>query len=285
MGKKRAKRAKRDVYQEVTNSMIAKLEAGVVPWRKPWRMPTNLVSKKAYRGINTWLLSGHDYKSPYWLTYRQAQSLGGHVKAGEKGTQIVFWKFFNKPRPLKVNDDGEIESQPDTWAMAKAYTVFNVEQCEGVKVPERGTDEAVDVAGGNALLEGYVNPPQYTEGGQRAYYRPSEDRVNVPSAGIFESSAAYLSTKYHEYVHSTGHEARLGRIEHKRFADDAYSEEELTAEMGASYLSAMAGIEQGTQDNSAAYIGHWLQRLHEDKRFIMHVSSAAQKAVDHIVGA
>jgi len=243
------------------------------------------VSKKAYRGINTWLLSGIGYTSPYWVTYRQAEGLGGHVKAGEKGTRIVFWKFFTKPRPAKVNEDGEQKVERDSWAMAKTYTVFNAEQCEGLTVPEKATDEAVCVADGEALLQGYVNPPVYSEGGQRAYYRPSEDRVNVPSRGIFENSAAYMSTKFHEFVHSTGHEERLGRIKHKRFADDAYSEEELTAEMGASYLSAMVGIEQVTEDNSAAYIGHWLQRLHEDKRFIMHVSSAAQKAVDCIVGA
>jgi antirestriction protein ArdC len=285
----KTRKTRRDVYQEVTDRIIQQMEKGVVPWRRPWSeaggIPMNMVSGKRYRGINVWLLNSAGYASPWWMTYKQARNLGGYVKAGEKGTQIVFWQFI---RVTKTVEDGDKagEKYQDTVPMARAYTVFNLGQCEGIEAPDEQVTEKPEVSTDTAvaLLADYINPPGFSGAYNKAAYSPSADLVKMPAADTFTGTAEYASTLFHEYIHSTGHESRLGRISSTHYGDDEYSEEEVTAEMGAACLCAYAGVAAETIGNSAAYIQHWLGVLRSDKRFLFRVSSAAQKAVDWCLG-
>jgi antirestriction protein ArdC len=247
------------VHDIVTERILAELQKGDVPLRKPWRTlpPANLISKKTYRGINFFLLSLAGYGSQYWLTYRQAQALGGNVRKGEHGTKIVFWKFdkYETETP-----DGETEKRKS--AFLRYYVVFNLEQTEGLKAllalpPARPIESA------EAIVAGMPNPPAF-EQGFRAAYIPSTDTVTMPSRTAFGSPAEYYSTLFHGLTHSTGHAKRLGREGFDKlqmFGNDSYSREELVAEMGSAMLCGVAGIEQSTVANSAAYLQTWIGRL------------------------
>jgi len=273
---------RQSVYEIITSQILAELEKGVVPWRKPWRTlpPANLVSKKPYRGINTFLLALAGYGSQYWLTYRQAQALGGNVRRGERGAKIVFWKFNEYETETA---DGETENR--TSAFLRYYTVFNLEQTEGLKAllalpPARPIESA------EAIIAGMPNPPAYQQG-FLACYSPSNDTVTMPSPNAFSSRAEYYSTKFHELTHATGHAKRLGREgfdKPQEFGSESHSREELVAEMGSAMLCGVAGIEQNTLANSAAYLKSWITRLKSDSRLVISAASAAQKAADYIRG-
>jgi antirestriction protein ArdC len=273
---------RQSVYEIITGQILAELQKGVVPWRKPWRTfpPANLVSKKPYRGINTFLLALAGYGSQYWLTYRQAQALGGNVRRGEHGTKIVFWKFNEYETETA---DGETENR--TSAFLRYYTVFNLEQTEGLKAllalpPARPIESA------ETIVAAMPNPPTYQQG-FLACYSPSNDNVTMPSPTAFHSRAEYYSTMFHELTHSTGHAKRLAREGFDRpveFASESYSREELVAEMGSAMLCGVAGIEQATIANSAAYPKSWITRLKSDSRLVISAASAAQKAADYIRG-
>jgi len=226
------------------------------------------------------LLALAGYGSQYWLTYRQAQALGGNVRKGERGTKIVFWKFDKYETETA---DGEAEER--TSAFLRYYTVFNLEQTEGLKAllalpPARPIESA------EAIVAGMPNPPAF-EQGFRASYTPSHDTVTMPSRTAFESQAEYYSTLFHELTHSTGHTKRLAREEFDRpqmFGSESYSREELIAEMGSAMLCGVAGIEQATVANSVAYLKSWIARLKADSRLVVQAASAAQKAADYIRG-
>jgi len=287
---------RKDIYQTVTNQIIEQLDKGTVPWHQPWSgngtdaRPVNYATGKCYSGINVWLLqiaaNTNKYGSHYWMTYKQAKSKGGNVKRGEHGTQIIYWRIVERQTR---NDSGE--QVTESYPLLRSYTVFNYEQCEKLPPLEPETDQQqVDpIAAAENLVNGYENGPEisHTETG-RAYYRPATDTVNVPPIACFESAPAYYSTMFHELVHSTGHKDRLGRIESgsHAFGGDSYSREELVAEMGAAFLTAMAGIDlvAKTIESSAAYIQHWRSKLSQDKHLIFSASSAAQKAVTLIAG-
>jgi antirestriction protein ArdC len=270
------------VYEIVTSRILAELEKGQVPWRKPWRTlpPANLVSKKPYRGINVFLLALTGDGSQYWLTYRQAQALGGNVRKGEHGTKIVFWKFDKYETETA---DGEAEERKS--AFLRYYTVFNLEQTEGLKAllalpPARPIESA------EAIAQGMPNPPAFEQDSQAAYI-PSRDTVTMPSRTAFESQAEYYSTLFHELTHSTGHAKRLARERFdtpQKFGSESYSREELIAEMGSAMLCGVAGIEQSTLANSAAYLKSWIARLKADSKLVVSAASAAQKAADYIRG-
>jgi len=259
-----------DIYAEVTGKITAKLREGTVPWHKPWSAaPSNYISRRPYRGVNVWLLDG-DYESPYWLTYRQAMSIDGHVRRGEHGTRIIYWNW----KEAVDEDTDEVKRYP----ILRCYTVFNVSQCDGIDVEVNNVEP---IASAEEIVCGYMDAPSLKVGGDRAAYSPSTDTVYMPAMGTFESSSGYYSTLYHEYVHSTGHSSRLDRSMNR----DAYSEEELIAEMGAAYLCAISDTElTATLDNSAAYMDYWLGRISEDKRLIVQISSKAQRAADWILG-
>jgi antirestriction protein ArdC len=271
------------VYEIITNQILAELERGVVPWRKPWRVlpPANLISKKPYRGINVFLLAFAGYGSQYWLTFNQAKQIGGNVRRGEHGTKIVFWKCNTRETE---SADGEIEERKSVFL--RYYTVFNLEQTEGLKALLR-LPPAFPIESAEEIIKGMPNPPAF-EQDSRAAYIPSSDTITMPSRTAFETQAEYYSTLFHELMHSTGHAKRLGRegIEKTQpFGSEDYSKEELVAEMGSAMLCGAAGIEQATISNSAAYLRSWINRLKADSRLVISAARAAQEAADYIRGS
>jgi antirestriction protein ArdC len=270
------------VYEIITGQILAELERGEVPWRKPWHSlpPANLITKKPYRGINVFLLGFAGNGSQYWLTFNQAKRLGGNVRKGEHGTKIVFWKC--KTRETE-SADGEIEERKS--AFLRYYTVFNLEQTEGLNALLT-LPPAFPIESAEEIVKGMPNPPAF-EQEARAAYIPSRDIVTMPSRTAFQSQAEYYSTLFHELTHSTGHAKRLGRegIEKiQPFGSEDYSKEELVAEMGSAMLCGVAGIEQATIGNSAAYLRGWINRLKADSRLLIAAARAAQEAADYIRG-
>lgn len=283
-----------NVYEIVTDKIIKQLEAGVAPWTKPWTAvgtngwPMNMISGKPYNGINVFLLLITDtgkYTSPYWMTYKQAVSLGGHVRTGEKATIITFWK---QSKYTKKNDETGKDEDKRSMIL-RYYSVFNLEQCEGIESPDAETVPApivnkIDAA--EAVIANMPVKPQI-QYDTRAFYRPSTDTIGVPTIAEFTNPESYYSTLFHELVHSTGHESRIGRDDVKKlstqFGSDDYSKEELVAELGAAMLCGMLGIER-TINNSAAYLQHWIERLRGDSKLIISAASQAQKAADFILG-
>ena len=277
---------KRNVYDIVTERIIDLLEEGTVPWRRPWtgggQLPTNLVSKKGYRGVNVFLLATMAYESPFWLTYNQARTLGGCVRKHEKACPVVFWKW------LDVDDD-RASSKQKRVPMLRYYHVFNVAQCDGLDdhvPPILEEEHDVDpIAEAEYIVRGMPERPEITHQQARAFYRPDSDVVNTPRIQLFDSSEEYYSTLFHELVHSTGHESRLGRHDSKEsvaFGSATYSKEELVAEMGCAYICNSCGIMEQTLSNSAAYIAGWLKRLKNDKSLVVKAAAQAQKASDFI---
>jgi len=270
------------VYQIVTEQIIRRLEQGVAPWRQPWNVahPTNLLSKKPYRGINVLLLAVRGYGSPYWLTYKQATVLGGNVRRGEHGTRVVFWKF---DKHETETPDGETVEK--TSAILRYYTVFNVEQCDGIKAP-RPSRVVNPIEECDRIIAGMPHAPGFTQD-VRAWYRPSNDTVGMPARNAFDSAESYYGTFFHELTHSTGHPSRVGRdgIEKlEQFGSESYSREELIADIGAAMLCGVAGIAPQTVANSASYLQSWLRVLKADSRMVISAASSAQKAADYILG-
>lgn len=287
------KAAKVDVYQLVTDRIVESLEAGVVPWHQPWKNvggangPRSLSSLKPYRGVNVWVLVAtalaKGYGSQWWGTYRQISERRGQVRAGEKGTPVVFWKFIEK----KDADGKVVERIP----FLRHFTVFNADQADDVTVP--ATDEVVlaeheTIGVCETLADRYVafGGPGLNYGGDRACYSPSLDQVRIPLLGQFETPELYYGTLFHEFVHSTGHSSRLNRtelVEMKVFGDEDYSREELVAEMGAAFVCGAAGIDVNVQHH-AAYIDNWLAKFRGDSKMLVQAAGAAQRAADLIVG-
>jgi antirestriction protein ArdC len=256
-----------------------------VPWRKPWRAesPCNLLSGKPYRGVNVFLLASQGYGSRYWLTYQQADKLGGHVKRGEHSSLVTFWHIGEERE--RTAPDGTIEkSRP---FLLRYYNVFNLEQTEGIDLPRVSSQSRVNpIEQCEAIVSGMPNAPR-REQSVHAWYRPATDSVGMPARGLFSSAEEYYSTLFHELTHSTGHASRVGRegIEQlNTFGSESYSREELVAEMGAAMLCGISGIAPSTLENSAAYLQSWISRLRGDSRLLVSAASAAQKAADYIQG-
>ena len=276
------------VYAIITNQIIEKLEQGVCPWRMPWSSdgPKNLTSGKAYRGINILLLGSQGYANPYWLTFKQAKSLGGHVKKGAKSTPVVFWKTYST---TETNDEGE-QAEKGRFVL-RYFRVFNLDQCElpADKMPEDvATTKHFDpIPKCEQVAKAMPNAPAITHQSQRACYSPLLDIVNMPQPESFDAPTAYYGTLFHELTHSTGHESRLNRdsiTDPVRFGSHTYSREELIAEMGAAFLNGHCGIDASTLDNSAAYIHGWLKRLKNDPKLVVQAAGKAQRASDYILG-
>lgn len=290
-----------NVYQIVTARIIASLKQGI-PWEKPWKTPTfpggsfprNFFTGKSYRGVNVFLLWGTRFTSPFWLTFKQASELGGTVRKGEKGSQIVFykqlWSREDKAEDTPTTKDVCRDNDRAPFILTY-YTVFNVEQCEGLTIPtiEPTPTLPVDVDDTcEAIVSGWAGRPTIrtevaSEG--RAYYRPGTDSVHIPARFRFINTAHYYATLFHELVHSTGHENRLARSIRNRFGDELYSKEELVAETGAAFLCAIAGIStRHTEQNTTSYIQNWISKLEQDDRLIVQAAASAQRAVDLITG-
>ena len=277
-------------FEVITNQILRKLEEGVVPWHRPWSspagIPKNLVTKREYRGCNFFILSIAGFASPYWLTFRQAVKMGGHIKKGEKGTPVVFWKWMN----IKEDDQGEGDGEAieKSIPLVRYYSVFNLAQCEGIEAPKEETPsfEWDPIERCEAVVRNMKNPPVISLG-MRACYSPSLDTICMPNRELFEKREEYYATIFHELTHSTGHSSRLNRptiIDICPFGSTNYSREELIAEMGAAFLCAHTGIENKTIDNSAGYIANWLTKLKNDPKLVIIASGQAQKASDCVLG-
>lgn len=280
-----------NVYETITEKMIKLLEQDVIPWRPSWNNSAmlgehqNLLTSHKYRGWNAFSTAMQGYQDAFWLTYNQGDSIGCHVKKGEKGTSIINWQF-NKT----TNAQGEEKES----AFMKHYTIFNIAQFENVSeklqsliAKRRG--KALDfnpIEACETLVNGYSNRPKIEHREQRAYYWPTADSINMPQKESFESAEKYYATLFHELTHSTGHGTRLARIgitDRAKFASHEYSKEELIAEMGSAFLCAKSGIEASTINDAASYIKGWLKVLKGEPKMIIQAASAAQKAVDLII--
>ena len=281
---------RKNAYQMAADSLIAQLESGTVPWRKPWAsggMPRNLVSRREYRGMNAFALLMAQRSSPYWLTFKQALDLGGNVMKGEKGTYICKYSVYD--RKNKNEETGEEGSSRSGYL--KTYCVFNLTQCNPELAVKLGVNQPAapveDLPAAQAIWDSYSNRPELRDS-NKAYYRHSDDSIGMPPRAAFPEQREYYSTLFHEMVHSTGATKRLDREgitkPEKSFGDVDYSQEELVAEFGASMLCAVTGIQPAVVQNSAAYIKAWLDVLKasDNKKALTQAVSAAQKACDHI---
>lgn len=272
-----------NVYELVTAKIMEKLEQGIIPWRKPWDAKNGAVnwnSQRPYHGINAMLLDRGEY-----ATYKQVVAAGGKVKKGEHGHIVVLWQFGTKEETNPKTGKTHIEKT--CWL--KYFTVFEINtQCEGLeprrKVIERTNDPIVEA---EHIVEAYEDAPEITFNGGKAFYMPTHDMISVPPINDYANPAEYYSTLFHEMVHSTGHADRLNRkgiTENNGFGSAGYSKEELIAEIGAAMLCGVAGIENSTLENSAAYIKSWLGRLKDDPKLVVTAAGAAQRAADYIQG-
>jgi len=280
-----------NVYEIVTEKIVKLLEQGIVPWRKPWTstgLPRNLVSKKPYRGINYFLLSASKYVSPLWLTYRQANELGGHIRKGEESTAVVFWKIEDAKRGT---NDLDTEKNRRRFLL-RYYRLFNLEQCELPqavleKLPKIETHEHDPIEAAEKIIAGMPNPPEIQHAGSKAFYSSITDRITLPPRELFISAEEEMATEFHEISHATGSPKRLNResiAEAAPFGSEIYAAEELVAEMSAAYLCAEARISPAVIDNQAAYVAGWLKKLRDDRRLVVHAAAQAQKAADYILG-
>lgn len=282
-----------DIAQIITDRIISELEKGATPWVKPWKrlrgtpghgMPYNPVSGTIYSGMNhIWLsMMQGAYPSPYWLTLKHANQIGGHVRANEKGTPIVAFKIVRKE--TVVNGKKETSAYP----MIKHHYVYNIAQCEDITIPAMPEAPKPDFdADSNvmALVDRLGLENGLTHGGDSAFYSPTRDFISMPPMAAFNSANGYHATLLHESVHATGHKSRLDREFSKRFGSEAYAFEELVAELGSAMLCAHCGIDGEMQSNHVAYIANWLKVLRNDKKAILTASAKAQQALDFLTKA
>ena len=275
-----------NVYEIVTQRVMSELEKGVIPWKKPWTvsggMPRNYVTKRPYTGINPFLLLLEHFSSPYWLTMKQANGLGGKIRKGEKPSFVIFWKWL-----LKEEKDKQGNTTPEKVPLLRYYYVFNITQTEGIAWEKDVADSSVKqpLKECEKVIAQMPNRPEIKTSRDRAAYSPGNDVILMPDFKTFLSPENYYCTLFHELAHSTGHSSRLNRGGFTGTADiENYSKEELVAEMGAAFLCGHTEIMQNTVTNSAAYIQHWLEKLSKDKRLIVTAAAQAQKASDYILG-
>lgn len=313
---------RQDIYTRITDGIVAALEGGVRPWAKPWHAEhaAGHITRPLrhdgtpYRGINVLSLwcdaMRKNFIAPIWMTYRQAQELGGHVRKGEKGSPVVYTNTYVKPVGARVpSNDSTGDEAENAIRFLKGYTVFNVEQIDGLPAhylelaqpePRLETPQRIERAERFFAHTGAA----IAHGGDRAFYRPSTDAIQMPSLEAFRDAESYYATLAHELTHWTGHASRLdrdfarpagdGRPSRKRFGDEAYAMEELVAELGAAYLCADLDISlpvDGMSDAGAAHLAHhasyiasWLQVLKGDNRAVFTAASHAQRAADYLSG-
>lgn len=278
-----------NVYELVTNRIIEQLENNIVPWEKPWSGTLdgafNRVSKKPYSILNQMLLK---YNGEY-ATFKQWQELGGHIRKAEKSEIIVFWKMY----PIKEKQDDGTEIIK-TIPLLKYINVFHISQVDGVEpLKQKVTHDIEPIDKAEKILNDYWNRENITiehVKGDKAFYSPMFDKIQLPLFEQFKQSEEYYSTAFHESVHSTMKTSRCNRQEDRKgkvvsFGSEEYSKEELVAEVGSAQLMNIVGIETTKSfRNSTAYIQSWLKVLRNDNKFIVSASSKAEKAVNYILG-
>ncbi|MGX4770453.1 ArdC family protein [Bradyrhizobium guangdongense] len=291
----RAGQDRAKLYQEITEKIIAELEAGRVPWVQPWgsaaakaplAMPTNASTNRQYSGVNILILWGavieHGFTGQSWLTFRQALSLGGHVRKTERGTTVVYADRFvpNEEKRRAAETGQEAQAIP----FLKRFTVFNTDQCEDL--PDRIASAAPPPLAGlieptvDALIKASGIP--FRIGGDRAFYATSEDFVQVPAPQAYFEPINWHRTALHELGHATGHPSRLNRDQSGSYGTKKYAFEELIAELSSAFSCAALGIVPTVRH--ADYIGSWLEVLREDVRAIVRAASQASKAADYLLG-
>lgn len=273
-----------DAFNIVTDRIIAELEKGTIPWMKPWHGTAGAISRttgKPYSLLNQLMLG----EPGEYLTFQGALAEGSHVRKGEKGKYVVFWKWIEHTD----EDTGEITKVP----YLRYYTVFHINQCEGLRPKYissqpyhsdlKPVDEAERIIDGYVMRSGVMLTKKQSN---QAYYQPATDTVVVPLISQYDDLGEYYSTTFHELTHSTGNPSRLNRIDAvSHFGSADYSREELVAELGSSYLVNHCGLETSASfKNSAAYIQGWLRALKSDKKFIVMAAGKAEKAVKMILG-
>jgi antirestriction protein ArdC len=241
----------------ITARILQRLEHRIVPWHQSWKegIPRDLVSRQPSRGINVWLTASAGFVSPYWLTFHQANALGGSIQKGARGTPVVLWKW------LEVDGDGDAIA-PRRVPLLRAYTVFNLEQTTGIDAPvDPDTSASQPIVRCDAVVAHMPQRPRIKHGAASAAYAPQLDVIHMPHPAWFDAPEAYYATLFHELTPSTGHAGRLHRAtltDPCPFGSPTDSKEELVAEMGAAFLCDVCGIENRTVDNSAAYLASWL---------------------------
>jgi len=286
---------RQDVYTRITDKIIADLEQGVRTWMKPWNagntagriMRPLRFNGIAYSGINILMLWAESvakgFSSPTWMTFRQAAELDAHVRKGEKGSLVVFANAITR---TEENDEGEQEERSIPYM--KGYTVFNVEQIDGLPEtyytkPEITTTPVERIAHAEAFFTATKADTRYR--GDRAYYSADGDYIQMPVIDAFRDAESFYATLAHESAHWTKHPARLARdFGRKTWGDEGYAREELVAELASAFLCADLGLTPEVREDHAAYIGSWLKVLQNDKRAIFSAASHAQKAVDFLHG-
>ncbi len=278
----------KSVYEMVTERIISQLEKGIIPWRKPWTGirsgAYNRISKKSYSLLNQMLLK-HEGE---YATYNQWESLGGHVRKGEKSEIVVFWKI----QPIEeTKEDGTKETKQ--VPILRYFNVFHISQVEGVEPLTKDDLKSIEpIEKAESVLHDYWSREGIEVkhiGGDEAYYSPSRDLIRLPLFDQFTDANEYYSTAFHESIHSTMKESRCNRAEDRKgkivaFGSEDYSKEELIAEIGSASLMNIIGIETSkTFQNSSAYIQGWLSKLRNDVKFIVSASSKAEKAVNYIL--
>ena len=283
-----------DLYAEVTQQVITALEAGTVPWTCPWTLgqssllPANLTSGRRYRGINVLLLNLRQLASGYthsrWLTFQQAHAVGARVRKGETGTRIVFFKLLEREgapdrAPRAANDEPQRKVVP----LLRSFTVFNEDQIDDLpshlRWPEPPTNTWTPCDAAQQVLD--TSGAQIRHGGERAYYSPALDHIQLPPATSFIDAEGYYSVALHELTHWTGHSSRCDRPLLGRQHIEAYAFEELVAEMGSAFLTSHCGLPGVV--HHASYIQAWLAALRNDKRLVFSAAALAQKAVDFLL--
>lgn len=278
-----------NVYELVTNRIIEQLENNIIPWEKPWSGTIdgafNRVSKKPYSILNQMLLK---YNGEY-ATFKQWQELSGHIRKAEKSEIIVFWKMY----PIKEKQDDGTEIIK-TIPLLKYINVFHISQVDGVEpLKQKVTHDIEPIDKAEKILNDYWNRENITiehVKGDKAFYSPMFDKIQLPLFEQFKQSEEYYSTAFHESIHSTMKTSRCNRQEDRKgkvvsFGSEEYSKEELVAEVGSAQLMNIVGIETTKSfRNSTAYIQSWLKVLRNDNKFIVSASSKAEKAVNYILG-
>lgn len=284
---------RKDVYTRVTERIISDLEQGVRPWMKPWNAEhaAGRINRPLrhngtpYRSINVLLLWGEavskGYAAPIWMTYRQAKELGAQVRKGEHGALVIYANAFTVTETNPLGEDVERDIP-----FMQGYTVFNVEQVDGLPAHYYATPpHPLPIQERIESADSFVKATGATihHGGNSAYYSPARDAVQMPPFEAFRDRESYYATALHELTHWTKHESRLNRsFGGKRFGDEGYGREELVAELGSAFLCADLGITPEVRDDHAAYLGHWLTILKEDKRAIFSAAAHAQRAADYL---
>lgn len=272
------------VEQIITEKIIQELENNSVPWSPQYskfgQENVNFISKKPYQGINRLLLWMAGFQNPYFLTFKQANQLGGKIKKGEKASMVIFFKFYER-----IKDNLEIENIP----VVRYYNVFNITQTEGIDYQkELDTYKTYNIKDCEDIIKDFEGCPDIKHNEQQAYYSPDFDYINMPQKNTFFKPESYYHTLFHELIHSTGHEKRLNRFKNQKdklnSSLEKYSLEELVAEIGSTFLSKHSNIsEKDYWENSVSYIKGWIKHLRNNPKHIIYAAARAEKAKNYIL--